>query len=309
MGKHILVIGATLLDTKGKPLAGLEPGTSNPANVRITRGGTARNVAENLGRLGADVMLISAVGDDVIGDQLVAQTADAGVNVNYVLQEKDYHTGAYLAVLEDNGLLSVALDDVSVMQTVTSGLLYRQRRMFRDASMIMMDGSLSPDAMNTIVRLARQYEVPLCADPSSSRLAFKLRPFLSHLHLLVPNEMEAAELLQVDFFGHDPDASLDLARSMVQAGVGTAVVTLANYGISYATSDEMGYIPANYTHIVDNTGTGDAVTAAIMFGMINDLPTIEAIRLGAAAASLTVQTNETVVRDLSLDMLYDHLIV
>lgn len=309
MGEHILVIGATLLDTKGKPLAGLEPGTSNPAVVRVTRGGTARNVAENLGRLGADVILLSAVGHDVIGDQLLAQTADAGVNVNHVLQEADYHTGAYLALLEDDGSLSVALDDVSVMQTISSGLLYRQRRLFRDASLIMMDGSLAPEAMNTVVRLAMQYGVPLCADPSSTRLAYKLRPFLSHLHLVVPNEQEAAELLQVEFLDHDADASLDLARSLVQAGVGTAVLTLANYGLGYATSDEVGYLPASYTHIVDNTGTGDAVTAAIMFGMLNDLPTIEAIRLGAAAASLTVQTNETVVRDLSLDMLYDHLIV
>jgi pseudouridine kinase len=46
-----------------------------------------------------------------------------------------------------------------------------------------------------------------------------------------------------------------------------------------------------------------------MFGMVNDLPITEAIRLGAAAASLTLQTSETVVPDLSLDMLYDHLIV
>jgi pseudouridine kinase len=43
--------------------------------------------------------------------------------------------------------------------------------------------------------------------------------------------------------------------------------------------------------------------------MLNDLPTMEAIRLGAAAAGLTLQTSETVVPDLSLDMLYDHLIV
>ncbi|MBK8987213.1 MAG: carbohydrate kinase family protein [Chloroflexi bacterium] len=309
MGEHILVIGATLLDTKGKPLAGLQPGTSNPADVRITRGGTARNVAENLGRLGADVILISAVGRDVIGDQLLAQTADAGVDVSHVLQEADYHTGAYLAVLEDDGSLSVALDDVSVMQTITPGYLHRLRRLFRDASLIMMDGSLTPDAMNTVDRLAAQYGVPLCADPSSARLAYKLRPFLSHLHLVVPNQMEAAELLQIDVTGHDSDTSLDLARMLVQAGVRTAVLTLANYGLSYATSDEVGYLPASYAHIVDNTGTGDAVTAAIMFGMLNDLPTIEAIRLGAAAASLTVQTNDTVVRDLSLDMLYDHLIV
>ncbi|NJN54299.1 MAG: carbohydrate kinase family protein [Anaerolineae bacterium] len=61
--------------------------------------------------------------------------------------------------------------------------------------------------------------------------------------------------------------------------------------------------------MVDSTGTGDAVTAAIIFGFLNNLPPREAIRLGAAAASLTLQTNETVVPDLSLDMLYDHLIV
>ena len=45
MAKHVLVIGATLLDTKGKPVAGLAPAMSNPAEIRSTRGGTARNGA------------------------------------------------------------------------------------------------------------------------------------------------------------------------------------------------------------------------------------------------------------------------
>jgi pseudouridine kinase len=87
------------------------------------------------------------------------------------------------------------------------------------------------------------------------------------------------------------------------------VISLSDFGLVYATSDETGHIPARYSEMADSTGTGDAVSAAIIFGMINNLPTIEAIRLGAAAASLTLQTNETVVPDLSLDMLYDHLIV
>ena len=80
-------------------------------------------------------------------------------------------------------------------------------------------------------------------------------------------------------------------------------------GLNYATTDEIGYIPPSHAKFVDSTGTGDAVTAAIMFGLLNDLPIVEAIRLGAAAAAITLQTNETVVPDLSLDMLYDHLIV
>jgi pseudouridine kinase len=290
-------------------MAGLEPGTSNPAYIRTTRGGTARNVAENLGRLGAEVYLISAVGKDLTGEQLVAQTADADVNVDHVLTIVGENTGTYMALLEDDGSLSVALDDVQVMMNITPAYLRAREELFRDAAMIMMDGSLMHDSMATIVELAQRYQVPLCADPSSSRLAYKLRPFLSHLHLVVPNEAEAAELCEVDFGGHDPDVSLDLARRLVKMGVDNVVITLSDFGLDYATSDETGYIEANYSEMVDSTGTGDSVTAAIIFGLVNDLPPVQCIRLGAAAASLTLQTGDTVVPDLSLDMLYDHLIV
>jgi pseudouridine kinase len=309
MGDHVLVIGAILQDTKGKPTAGLEPGTSNPAEIRHVRGGTARNVAENLARLGADVILFSAVGSDNVGKQLVAQTEESGVNIAHVLSVDGSNTGSYIAILDKDGSLSVALDDVTVMEHITPGYLHRQRRLFRDACMVMMDGSLSPESMATVVRLATQYELPLCADPSSSRLATRLRQHLPNLDLVVPNEAEAASLVDVDYIGFDPDFSLEIALLLRKAGVETAIVTLSDFGLVYAASDETGYIPASYYKMVDSTGTGDALTAATMFGMINDLPTTEAIRLGAAAASLTLQTGNTVVPDLSLDMLYDHLIV
>lgn len=309
MGEHVLLVGATLLDTKGKPTAGIEAGTSNPATIRSTRGGTARNVAENLARLGAETLLITAVGSDATGERLLAQTAAAGVNLDYAITTSEANTGAYMAVLNEDGTLAWALDDVTVMQYVTSSYLYRNRRLFRDAQMVLVDGSLSAASLKTAVHLAKEYNVPLCADPSSARLAHKLRPYLSQIHLLVPNEVEEAELLGEHFAGHNPDTSLAQARRLVQMGVEHVVITLSDYGLDYATSQETGYIPPMYSNFVDSTGTGDAVTAAIMFGMLNDLPTIESIRLGAAAASLTLQTNETVVRDLSLDMLYDHLIV
>jgi pseudouridine kinase len=309
MGDHVLVIGATLLDTKGKPDAGLEPGTSNPGSIRRARGGTARNVAENLARLGADVLLVTAVGDDEIGEQLLTQTAEAGVNIDFSLTIKGASTGAYLALLDEDGALAVALDDSAIMKSITPAHLHRHRHLFRDASLIMMDGSLTQPAMKTVVRLATQYGVPLCADPSSARLARKLRPFLSHLHLVVPNEVEEAELLNEDYPGFNPDVSLTLALRLVRIGVDHVVVTLSDFGLNYATNDEVGYVPPSYNKMIDTTGSGDAVTAAIMFGMLNDLPTIECMRLGAAAASVTLQTQETVVPDLSLDMLYDHLIV
>jgi pseudouridine kinase len=310
MSDQVLLIGATLLDIKGKPDSGLEPGTSNPAAIRSTRGGTARNVAENLARLGAEVTLLSAVGGDLTGQRLLEQTADSGVDLSHVLTIPDQNTGAYIALLEREGTLSVALDDVRVMANITPDFLNSKRALFAEADMVMVDGSLTPAALKAVVGLSQEFEVPLCADPSSARLAYKLRPYLPYLYLVVPNEIEAVELCQVDDIDReDADASIRLARHLIKAGVKHAVITLSDFGLTFATAAEMGTIPARYSEMVDSTGTGDAITAAIIFGMINDLPTVEAMRLGAAAAGLTLQVLDTVVPDLSLDLLYEHLIV
>lgn len=308
MSTFILIIGASLMDTKGKPTAGLEPGTSNPASIRSTRGGTARNVAENLGRLGAEVRLISAVGDDVTGQLLLEGTASGGVDVSGVRIIPGARSGGYIAVIDDRGYLSVALDDTSVMTHIDAAVISENEALFAAAHTIVFDGSLTAAAMAKTVELARKYKKPLVADPSSTRLAPHLTPYVSSLHLVVPNELEAAVMCTCEFDGLDPEKSLFMARKLVNKGVDIAVVTLSDFGLVYATSEESGHIPARYHQIIDTTGTGDAITAAIIFGQLNQLSTLECMRLGAAAAGLTLQTGESVVAELSLDLLYDHLV-
>ena len=237
MTKHVLVIGATLLDTKGKPTAGLAPGMSNPAAIRSTRGGTARNVAENLARLGADVVLVSAVGDDTTGRQLMIQTAEAGVNLDHVEMVAERHTGSYIALLDEDGRLAVALDDVGVMEVIDAAYLEAHRDLFDDAAMVMFDGSLSEAAMAAVVRLAGEYGVPLCADPSSARLAHKLRPYLSQLHLVVPNEIEEAALCGVD-----------LTRFALKDAGLEAMSDLLNGTTSLATSTADPIVPIRMIH-------------------------------------------------------------
>ncbi len=309
MENHVLLIGATLLDTKGKPTAGLAPGTSNPAGIKHTRGGTARNVAENLARYEANAKLISAVGDDYTGRLLLGQTAESGVDVSPSMRIPEARTGSYIAILDDLGSLSVALDDVGVMSHINPGYLRQQRPLFQTAGMVLIDGSLTPDALETAIQLTVEAKVPLAVDPSSSRLAANIIPYLSHISLLVPNEMEAATLINDDYWEYGPDHSIEAAQELVSQGVGMAAITMRDFGLAYATTDETGYIPPSFFEKVDTTGTGDAATAAIMYGLLEGLPATEAFRLGAAAASLTLQTTETVVPNLNLDMLYDHLIV
>ena len=307
MSGNILVIGAMLLDTKCQPTIGLEPGVSNPASIRNARGGTARNVAENLALLGADVTLLSAIGDDITGRRLLAQTATANVNIDHVLTVANASTGSYIAIINDDGSLAVALDDTQVMENVTPDALYRQRDLFRAADLIVFDGSLSEHAIDVIIFLAEQYNVPICADPSSRRLAYKLRPHLAKFKLVAPNAVEAVALCAVEV--GDDESTRQLAQQLVQLGVDIAVVTIADFGFVYATEFENGVVPALEGDIVDTTGAGDAIAAAVIVGLLEGMPTIEAMRLGAAAGGLTLQSGETVLPDLSLDMLYEHLLV
>ena len=87
------------------------------------------------------------------------------------------------------------------------------------------------------------------------------------------------------------------------------VIALAAFGVCYATSETSGYIPAIRTEILDPTGAGDALTATVLFALLNDMPIDDAVRLGVSAASLTLRYPGSVVPDLSLEKLYDHLVI
>ena len=75
----------------------------------------------------------------------------------------------------------------------------------------------------------------------------------------------------------------------------------------YATSDEVGHIPAQPAEVVDPTGAGAALAAAIIYGLTNDIPLAESVRLGIIAATVTLQSPETVAPELSLEYLYAQL--
>ena len=125
--------------------------------------------------------------------------------------------------------------------------------------------------------------------------------------MITPNEAEASALCPHPVPHADREQALDAARHLVSQGVEAAVVTMAEFGVAYATAQTSGHIPAVKTEILDPTGAGDALVAAILFALQNSIPIDEAVRLGASAAALTLRTSGSVVPDLSIERLYDQL--
>lgn len=123
------------------------------------------------------------------------------------------------------------------------------------------------------------------------------------------NSHEATVLCQEEPAVTDRVSALQAARKLVNLGVELAVISLAEFGVVYATSETSGHIPAIQTRILDPTGAGDALTATLIFGILNDIPIDESVRLGVTAASLILRYRGTVLPGISLERLYDALVV
>ncbi|MEW6179216.1 MAG: carbohydrate kinase family protein [Chloroflexota bacterium] len=307
--KRVIVIGAASLDVMGQPIGVPEPATSNPAHVRTSFGGVARNVAENLARLGQTVSLISAVGKDDLGAQLLHHTASAGVDVSRCLQISDVGTAAYIAILDEKGNLYYGLDDMTILRHISSSYLRSLADLFAESALIFVDANLSPATLRTVFSLANRYKIPVCADATSTILAKRIQNYIPRLFLLNANRSEASALLGSGFEVNDAASALSAARQFIRMGVEIAVIPIAEGGVCYATSETSGHIPAVLTRIVDSIGAGDALTATTIFGILNDMDIDEAIRLGVTAASLTLTHPGAVVPNLSLELLYERLMI
>ena len=306
---RILVIGACGVDVVGRLQGELQPGTSSPARIRTSFGGVARNVAENLARLGQPVSLLSVVGKDRLGEEALALTRQAGVDVSAVYATDKFPTGFYMGVISENGTRQFAFDDMRILEELTDTYLIYNEDLFEKAGLVFLDANLPEKALKTAFKLSRKYRLPVCADPTSGSLAARLTPYLRQIKLLALNNIEAGILTGQHFEASNREAALEASRLLVNKGIEMVFVTLAEFGLCYATSETNGHIPAIRTNVGDPTGAGDALVAAVIYALMNNIEIDDAARLGISAATLALRYPGTVYPDLSLEKLYDELAV
>lgn len=136
--KEVLCVGGANVDRKIQTTGQLQFGTSNPAESSQSCGGVARNIAENLGRLGCDVGLMTVVGDDPEGEWLLEYTkAFADITPSQSLAEST--TGTYTAVLDLEGEMAVALADMSIYESVNREFVEKKWGYLASSEMVILD--------------------------------------------------------------------------------------------------------------------------------------------------------------------------
>ena len=191
----VVVVGGTNMDIKAQSRAALALRTSNPGETTSTPGGVGRNIAENLARLGSPTQLVSPVGRDAFGDQVLDATRAAGVGLDHVIRGEE-PTGTYLAVLDAGGELVVAVSTMGATDGLTVDQLTGVRDLVANADLLVVDGNIPAAPTTWLLDTAATADVPVVIDPVS---VAKARPLAT---ILSPDRPVLALTPNLDELGH-----------------------------------------------------------------------------------------------------------
>lgn len=296
----VVVIGGANVDVKARSGAPATLRTSNPGHGSMSPGGVARNVAENLARLGTRTHLVAVVGRDALGDDLLARTAAAGVRLELV-RRSELPTGTYTAILDSDGELVVAVADMAATDDLGPDHVSEARDLIASAGLLVLDGNLAPATLTHALDLAATAGVRTIVEPVSVPKALRLSAAISAdrpLHAVTPNRDELTALTGLPA---ETDHQLrQAADSLHGRGVQHVWVRLGMRGsLISSLSTEAVFVPAVPATVEDVTGAGDAMLAAFCHALLEGQDPVEAVGFGHAAAALTVASTHTVRPDLT----------
>lgn len=291
---RVVVVGGANVDIVGRPARSLLSRDSNPATITTSLGGVGRNIAENLVRLGVDVSLVTAFGSDCMGEQLARGCREMGIDIGPSFFAEDLPGSRYLAILDVDGDMTVAVNDMRILDLITPEELESRRVFFEAADLVVVDANLLPESLEW---LAAHVTTPMLMDPVSAAKIPRAMPVLDSLELLKCNLLEAATALECD-----PAEVADgawAARRLHKMGVHRAVVTAGVAGAFWADDSGEGSVPSFGAPVVNATGAGDAFTAGVAYALLAHADTAQAVRFASAVAAVTLGAQETVSPNMS----------
>jgi len=300
----VVVIGGANIDLRGRPEETLARHTSNPGKINISSGGVGRNIAHNLALLNVPVTLLSAVGDDGEGVRILEETGKAGVKMDQVIISGKYPTGIYLAILDSEGEMEVAVSDMQILEEITVEYLRSKAYLIKESKMVVVDTNIPEQSIQYVVEICNKVKVPILVEPVSVEKAKKLPGAIDgrwNIDYITPSR---DELESISGIGIDDDQDmLRAVKELKYKGVRNVIVTLGERGI-YVSSDNCGeerldkFIKSYKGEVVDVTGAGDALVAGMVYGIFLSYPLEMVAKFGLAAAALTIYSKEAVRRDL-----------
>ncbi len=259
----ILCIGSVLWDVIGRAASHMRVGSDVPGRITRLPGGVAMNIAMTLRRFGLTPALITAIGRDAEGEELIGEARRMGMICDHVYRSDDLPTDVYMAVEGANGLVAAIADAHSleaagdkILRPMADGTVGSAEAPF--AGLVALDGNLTEELLQTIATSPLFAAADLRVAPASPGKAERLLALLGHPSATLYVNLEEAGLLCQTAF----ETSEAAAKALVNRGAHRVLVTDGGKSATEATGDGVETQTPPPVMVTRVTGAGDTFMAA-----------------------------------------------
>ena len=293
---EMVVVGVVFLDIKGFPFFKYDAVGTNLGNVLMTHGGVARNVAENMANLGAEVEFVTMLDDDSLGREARLRLRGAGVKLTHAVSTPDKGMGMWLAVFNEKGDLAGSVSHMPDASPIERLFDEKGEEIIRSCRGVALEIDLSEKVSERVFELAERFDKPVYAIVANMSVILRRPDFMARTACVILNEIEAGRLFGREIRALSPEETLEAVSEAASAmGIRSIVVTMGARGAVYLDAENglRGVCPAVPCRVVDTTGAGDAFFSAVVESLARGMRLDDAVTCGARLASMTVSTSES----------------
>ena len=251
--------------------------------------GGAANVAANLDAAEQNVSMMSIMGKDSIGDELMENFQRRGISTDLLVRLADRRTTVKTRLLAGNSQQVIRMD-VEDALPISSELCAQMLSMLREKistfSVIIlsdyMKGLLTFEFTQGVINLANEFGIPVIVDVKDPKIEKYKNAFL-----LKPNLNELRSLTRMP--AHTDDEIIEAADFLRRQGNHKYVLaTCGPRGMVLAGEDSSYFIKSVAQEVFDVTGAGDTTIAYFAACMANGFGMRECVDIANTAAGIQV---------------------
>lgn len=259
----ILCIGSVLWDVIGRAASHMRVGSDVPGRITRLPGGVAMNIAMTLRRFGMTPALLTTVGRDAEGEELMGEAIRMGMICDYVYRSDDLPTDVYMAIEGANGLVAAIADAHSleaagekILRPMADGRLGTVETPF--SGIVALDGNLTEELLQVIAISPLFAASDLRVAPASPGKAERLLALVGHPSATLYVNLEEAGLLCQTTFA----TSAEAAGALIKRGAHRVLVTDGDRSASEGTAGDIITQTPPAVMVTRVTGAGDTFMAA-----------------------------------------------
>jgi ribokinase len=284
MKPTIYVIGSSNTDMVIKSDRLPAPGETVIGGVFLMNaGGKGANQAVAVAKLGAEVVFVSKVGNDIFGKQTLEGFQHLGMNTDFVFIDNENPSGVALILVDRHGENSIVVAS-GANANLHFSEVQKAINQVQKGDIVLLQLEIPIDTVYKTIKYCSEKRAKVILNPAPAQ---KLNTdYFKYLSMITPNETEAEILTGIKVT--DLETAKQAANDFHSKGILEVIITMGSKGAFYSNIDKQVLIPSPKVSAVDSTAAGDVFNGALCVAISEGQAIEKAISFACKAASISV---------------------